>query len=395
MAGKARAQSKSAASNPPYGGQAGKRLNGRERHDGHELNEGALDRGRPDGRGQVSEIQRARMLTAMMQEISERGAANVSVAHVVGRSGVSRRTFYEIFEDREDCFLAAFDDALEHVGTVVVAAYEGPGSWRARIRAALTALLECLDYDPATGRLLIVESLAAGPRALERRHRVLARIVAVLEEGQGESKAAGSAPPLTAEGIAGGVLSVLHARLTEVPSSSAARGVGATRSPSVRSTRSRSVGAGRSDGDSPARTPPGGVPEGGLLELLNPLMGMIVLPYLGTAAARKEIERPTPEHSGKRPMVRTDPLQDLPMRFTYRTMRVLMAVAERPGSSNRMVAQTAGIGDQGQASKLLARLHRLGLIENQGGDPARGEPKAWTLTATGRQVHDTIAGLEG
>ncbi len=310
----------------------------------------------------------------MMQEIAERGAANVSVAHVVGRSGVSRRTFYEIFEDREDCFLAAFDDALEHVAAVVVAAYDEPESWRARIRAALATLLECLDCDPASGRLLIVESLAAGPKALERRQHVLERIVSVLEEGQGESRAGSAAPPLTAEGVVGGVLSVLHARLTEVRSSSAARG--------GRSTRSPSANAGHSDGDS-------------LLDLLNPLMGMIVLPYLGAAAARKELERPTPKHSGKRPLVRTDPLQDLPMRFTYRTMRVLMSVAEQPGSSNRAVGQTAGIGDQGQASKLLARLHKLGLIENQGGDPARGEPNAWTLTATGRQVHNTIARPEG
>ena len=308
----------------------------------------------------------------MMQEIAERGAANVSVAHVVGRSGVSRRTFYEIFEDREDCFLAAFDDALEHVAAVVVAAYKDPGSWRSRIRAALAALLECLDYDPASGRLLIVESLAAGPRALERRQHVFAGIVSVLEEGEGEAKAGSLPPPLTAEGIAGGVLSVLHARLTEAQSSPVVRG--------ARSTRSPSTGVAYFDGDS-------------LLELLNPLMGMIVLPYLGAAAARKEIERPTPKHSGKHPVVRTDPLQDLPMRFTYRTMRVLMAVAERPESSNRMVGQAAGIGDQGQASKLLARLHKLDLIENQGGDPARGEPNAWTLTATGRQVHNTIGGL--
>jgi AcrR family transcriptional regulator len=312
-----------------------------------------LGRDYPDGHRQVAEIQRARMLTAMVQEISERGAANVSVAHVVGRSGVSRRTFYEIFEDREDCFLATFDDALEHVATVVIPAYEQPGPWRAKIRAALTALLECLDYDPATGRLLVVESLAAGPKALERRQSVLAQIVPVLEQGQAESKTTVDLPPLTAEGIAGGVLSVLHARLTEKNT------------------------------------------EGSLLELLNPLMGMIVLPYLGPAAARKELERPTPKSSGKRPVMRTDPLQDLPMRFTYRTMRVLMAVAERPGSSNRAVGETAGIGDQGQASKLLARLHKLGLIENQGGDPARGEPNAWTLTPTGTQVHDTITGLGG
>jgi AcrR family transcriptional regulator len=339
---------------------------------GRELGEGAL------GRGHVVEIQRARMLTAMMQEIGERGAANVSVAHVVGRSGVSRRTFYEVFEDREDCFLAAFDDALEHVSAVVVAAYEEPGSWRARIRAGLTALLECLDYDRASGRLLIVESLAAGPKALERRQHVLARIIPVIEQGKSEGKASTDPPPLTAEGIVGGVLSVLHARLVEAPSS--------TPAPSAKSTRLRSAGAGRATGDSP-------VPEGGLLELLNPLMGMIVTPYLGQAAARKEIERPSPKRSGKHPIVRIDPLQDLPMRFTYRTMRVLMAVAERPGSSNRAVGHTAGIGDQGQASKLLARLHKLGLIENAGGDPARGEPNAWTLTATGRQVHDTITGL--
>jgi AcrR family transcriptional regulator len=346
--------------------------NGHRHPDGHIL-KGASK--------QVSGIQRVRMLTAMVQEISQRGAANVSVAHVVDRSGVSRRTFYEIFEDREDCFLAAFDDALEHVAAVVLAAYEEPGSWRARIRAALSALLEWLDYDPASGRLLVVESLAAGPRALERRQSVLARIIPVIEEGQGEGKASAAPPPLTAEGIAGGVLSVLHARLTEVPSSPVSPSAGST-SRSARSTASRSASAGHTDGDS-------------LLELLNPLMGMIVMPYLGAAAARKELKRPTPKHSGKHPVVRVDPLQDLPMRFTYRTMRVLMAVAEQPGSSNRMVGHTAGIGDQGQASKLLARLHKLGLIENQGGDPARGESNAWTLTTTGRQVHDTITGLGG
>ncbi len=367
MAGKAKAPS-------PIRGQAKLAAS-----NGDELGEGALGRGHSGGHTlkgaskQVSEIQRARLLTAMMQEIAQRGAANVSVAHVVGRSGVSRRTFYEIFEDREDCFLAAFDDALEHVATVVIAAYDEPGSWRARIRAALTALLECLDYDPESGRLLIVESLAAGPRALERRQHVLARIVLVIQQGQSEGKTSIDPPPLTAEGIVGGVLSVLHACFTEAQSSSVA--------PSAKSTRSPSAGVAHSDGDS-------------LLDLLNPLMGMIVMPYLGAAAARKEIERPTPKHSGKRPIMRTDPLQDLPMRFTYRTMRVLMAVAEHPGSSNRIVGQAAGIGDQGQASKLLARLHKLGLIENMGGDPARGEPNAWTLTATGKQIHNTITGRD-
>lgn len=302
------------------------------------------------GRGRVVELQRARMLTAMVQEISERGAANVSVAHVVGRSGVSRRTFYEIFEDREDCFLAAFDDTLGLVARLVVPAYERPGTWRAKMRAGLTALLQCLECDRALGRLLIVESLAAGPGALQRRRRVLAEIVPLIEGGQLRAKTKSELPALTAEGVLGGVLSVLHGRLV--------------------------------DGS-----------EESLLDLTGPLMGMVVLPYLGPAAARKEIERPVPKITAQRLGVRTDPLQGLPMRFTYRTMRVLVSVAERPGASNRTIGESAGIGDQGQASKLLARLHRLGLIENQGGDSARGEPNAWVLTATGKQVHDSIAGL--
>jgi AcrR family transcriptional regulator len=295
------------------------------------------------------------MLTAMVQEVAERGGANVSVGHVVGRSGVSRRTFYEIFQDREDCFLAAFDEALKQVAAVVVPAYEQPGSWQAKTRAGLVALLEYLDYDPASGRLLFVESLAVGHKALERRRNVLVLINSVIDRGRTQSKAGNDPPALTAEGIVGGVLSVLHARLTQND-------------------------------------------PGGLIDLVSPLMGMIVLPYLGPAAARKEIERPTPIRATKRAVVRSDPLQELPMRFTYRTMRVLMAVAELGGrgtpSSNRAVGDHAGIPDQGQASKLLARLHGLGLIENLGGNPARGEPNAWTLTTTGRQVHESITGLE-
>ena len=320
-------------------------------------------RSHPDGHRQVAELQRARLLTAMVQEVSERGAANVSVGHVVGRSGVSRRTFYEIFDDREDCFLAAFDEALQHAAAVVVPAYGVGGAWRARLRAGLTALLGFLEEDRAAARLLLVESLAAGPSALERRRQVIASLVCVLDLGRTEGSAKLDPPALTAEAIVGGLLSVLHGRLAGDDS-----------------------GLGTNHGR-------GHAVESSLLELAGPLMGMIVLPYLGPVAARKEIDRPTPKSASTGRVMRSDPLQDLPMRFTYRTMRVLVSVAENPGSSNRTIGQSAGIADQGQASKLLARLHKLGLIENRGGDPARGEANAWVLTLTGQQVHDSIAGL--
>lgn len=299
----------------------------------------------------------------MVQEISERGAANVSVAHVVGRSGVSRRTFYEIFDDGEDCFLAAFEETLRHAEAVVVPAYGTGGAWLARVRAGVTALLGFLEGDRAAARLLIVESLAAGPRALMRRRQVIASLTGILELGRSEAKMKLDPPALTAEAIVGGVLSILHGRLASGDSET-----------------------GTTDGRCHAE-------ESSLLELAGPLMGMIVLPYLGPVAACKEIERPVTLYTAASPVVRGDPLQDLPMRLTYRTMRVLVSVAEHPGSSNRTIGADAGIGDQGQASKLLARLHKLGLIENRGGDPARGEPNAWVLTTTGTQVHESIAGL--
>jgi DNA-binding MarR family transcriptional regulator len=74
------------------------------------------------------------------------------------------------------------------------------------------------------------------------------------------------------------------------------------------------------------------------------------------------------------------------MRLTYRTTLVLEAIAHRPGVSNRMVADLAGVTDQGQISKLLARLERLGLVENTGVGHAKGERNAWALTPLGHQV---------
>jgi chromosome segregation and condensation protein ScpB len=78
------------------------------------------------------------------------------------------------------------------------------------------------------------------------------------------------------------------------------------------------------------------------------------------------------------------------MRLTYRTVRVLMAIAAHPHASNRQVANAADVSDQGQMSKLLARLEHLKLIENTGASSTRGEPNAWTLTTTGHHIEQTV-----
>jgi DNA-binding MarR family transcriptional regulator len=79
-------------------------------------------------------------------------------------------------------------------------------------------------------------------------------------------------------------------------------------------------------------------------------------------------------------------LREVPMRLTYRTARVLECIGEQSGISNRMVADRAGVSDQGQISKLLARLERLGLAANGVVGHAKGEPNAWSLTPLGQKV---------
>jgi AcrR family transcriptional regulator len=325
------------------------------------------------GRGNVTDIQRARMIAAMIDVVSERGRANATVAHVVGRSGVSRRTFYEVFDDFEDCFLAALDQSLTEASRYVLDVYDPAEKWRTRIRSALTGVLEFLDDEPAMGRLCVVETLGAGLRVNQRRQDVLDVVVGAVDEGRKQSRSAKTLPPLTSEGVVGGVLSVLHARL--IPHAKSARAA-----PRPKATR-------QAQGGGPVVERPDS-----LLELTGALMAMAVLPYLGPTAAAKEAARPTPTRRSPRRSSSGDPLRDLEMRLTYRTIRVLLAIAANPDTSNRQVGAAAGIDDQGQISKLLARLEKLGLVHNNGVGQVRGAPNAWLLTEKGAEVERLVAG---
>jgi hypothetical protein len=138
-----------------------------------------------------------------------------------------------------------------------------------------------------------------------------------------------------------------------------------------------------------------------LTGLLGELMAMIVLPYLGPAAARREQARGVPAAPAGAATGRlgrgtsparsaADPLESVPMRLTYRTSRVLEVVAENPAASNRRIGEYADIHDAGQVSKLLRRLERLGLLVNTGLGHLKGEPNAWRLTDQGELVAGSI-----
>jgi AcrR family transcriptional regulator/DNA-binding MarR family transcriptional regulator len=380
----------------------------------------------------VIAMQRRRLLSAMVEVLDEHGYEGATVGRICKRAGVSRRTFYDLYEEREECFLDAFDVAIERLAGKVTPAYlgeahpQGPRraqgaqrardtqraqGWRERMRVALTVLLESFDTEPGLARLCLVETLKAGPEALARRRVVTDALTAAVDEGRiskgtgAGSKGAGtspltkgagslpltkgagagaknagpppltkgaSPPPLTAESLVGGAIAVIYGRLVARP------------------------GAGEHD-----RRP--------LVELVNPLMSMIVLPYLGPAASRRELERSTPtpaptgsadapagSGNGHALASSSGFFKDLPIRITFRTVRVLDTIGVLGGRgsdpSNREIAQHAGVTDQGQMSKLLRRLERAGLIDNHGQGQLRGEPNAWQLTERGRSLLRVVGG---
>ena len=292
----------------------------------------------------VKDVQRLWIISAMAKITCEQGADSATIAQIVARAGVSKRTFHELFEDREACFLQTFDEAVGLAAERVAAAYEAKLSWAGRVRAAMLALLTFFDEEPEFARVCVVHSLEAGPQMLARRREMLEKLTKVIDKGRPAARAGTQLEPLIAEVLVGGVLAVIYARLE--------------------SNTKR------------------------LVDLLNPLMFVIVLAYLGVGAARRELSRPVPQITPARakPAGARDPLKDLDMRLTYRTLRVLAALASAPGISNREVADAAGIKDQGQISKLLARVGRQGLVHNTVQGQLKGEPNAWILTSRGAEV---------
>lgn len=297
-------------------------------------------RGRKDSvRYGVLKIQRARVLAAAVEVIDDVGYAGMTVGAIIERARVSRKTFYDVFSDREDCFEAVFEHVSALASTVATAAYATQTEWLASIRAALGALLCLMDEEPTLARFWVVEAVGARGPVLERRARTMSILARVVDEGRSLISERNQPPELTAEATVGGIGQIIHARLLR-------------RSPEP------------------------------LSDLLGPLMYTIALPYLGSARAYAELSRPTRRAPAVREAGRTrkQRLEDVKIRLTYRTVRTLEAILARPGASNREIAQTCGITDQGQISKLLSRLERLGFVENRGLGRHAGLANEWYLT---------------
>jgi AcrR family transcriptional regulator len=261
------------------------------------------------------------------------------VQTVVAGVGVSESDFHKVFPAPEDCFQAAYKQGLERLSRAVAATTGHDQSWLERVRSGLVALLGFFDDEPSWARMLVLEGPFGGALTLEHRRQLYGVLIALLDPDGDQDAPAGSGPRLPAlsgELVAGGVFSVIRTSMLE------------------------------DDG-------------GRLVELAPSLVSFVAAQY--SLAATGGEHAPTSERA--RAIARA---VGLPIRATRRTTLVLRAIAQAPYSNNREVARAAGLTDEGQASKLLSRLERQGVIENVGVGAARGEPNAWLLTQPGKRA---------
>jgi AcrR family transcriptional regulator len=160
--------------------------------------------------------QRQRILAAVADVCHTAGYVSMSVEDIVVTSGVSRRTFYDNFRGKEDVYLAAYDEASKQLLTQVYAAYEAADGLVARVRDSLNALLTFIAEEPAFADMCIVEVMAAGPTAIERRNRTMSAFSEMIEKAASEELPKAKLPPaLTAETLVGGIYEVVYSRVLQ------------------------------------------------------------------------------------------------------------------------------------------------------------------------------------
>jgi AcrR family transcriptional regulator len=308
----------------------------------------------------VGAIQRARILDAVVEVVAERGAVDASVELVIARAGVSRYGFHEQFDGLEECLMAVLDGGLERVASLAAHAIEQErGPWQDGMRAALAAVLEFFDSERDLAKVCLVETLAAGPVVREHRERATEAFRALVV-GRIQSEVS-HASPLAAEGLLGSVMSVVHARL-----------IAREQKP--------------------------------LIELLGPLMGVIVGPFVDEHQLAREIERGDrlareviagrrSPAAQTRPVARVDVPGVLLSARAHRARQCLLYVVRHPGASNQEVGEAIGVSHRGQLAKLLGKLAALGLLVKRAGGPGRAN--AWSATTAGEDVALALAGNGG
>jgi AcrR family transcriptional regulator len=162
----------------------------------------------------VASNQRERILAAVAEVCSTSGYVAMSVEDIVVASGVSRRTFYDNYGGKEQAFLAAYDEVAAQMLVRVKAAYDDNEGLVARVRESLRAFLDFIASEPAYADMCVVEALAAGPKAIERRNAILSTLSQLIDEtAAAELPQARRPSPIIAETLVGGISEIVYSRV--------------------------------------------------------------------------------------------------------------------------------------------------------------------------------------
>jgi len=163
----------------------------------------------------VAHNQRERLIAGLAEAVAENGYAGTTIAHITRHAAVSRRTFYEHFASKDECFVEAYDTVMTELRRRVGEAFDQEEEWPQAIRAGIGAMLEFLTAEPHLARLSMVEALVAGPVVIERYDSAIQSLVPYFQagrEGRSETILAGLSST-TEEALVGGMVSLISRRI--------------------------------------------------------------------------------------------------------------------------------------------------------------------------------------
>jgi AcrR family transcriptional regulator len=163
----------------------------------------------------VTHNQRERLIAGLAEAVAEHGYSGTTIAHITRSAAVSRRTFYEHFAGKDECFVAAYDAVMGELRERVSAAFDEEEEWPQAIKAGIGAMLEFLATEPNLARLCMVEALVAGPAVVERYDAAIQSFVPYFKKGrEGRSpEVLSRLSPTTEEALVGGMVSLISRRI--------------------------------------------------------------------------------------------------------------------------------------------------------------------------------------
>jgi AcrR family transcriptional regulator len=162
---------------------------------------------------QVARHQKARLEGAMVEAVARHGFAGTTLRELVTLAGVSKSTFYEHFESKEECFLSTFDEIVAQLSVRVADAYRSGDDFRAKLVAGLQAFMDLAVEEPAAASLAAVESLTIGAPGVEHRERASEAFEALIQQSYDSSPSDVAVSPVVVRGVVGGVRGVAYRRL--------------------------------------------------------------------------------------------------------------------------------------------------------------------------------------